>query len=253
MALANSAKAMKSHNWIKGLAISMALAYLSPAAAADPVRVFAAASLQGPLDEIAAEYDPDSTISYGGSGTIARQISLGAPADAVLLANGDWAKWLVEQGHAPGPAQPVLSNRLVLIAPPDTARPGYVDTAVLLGYLDGGRLAMGQQMSVPAGIYARAWLTSIGAWEALRPRLAETENVRAALALVARGEAPLGIVYTSDAQASDAVRVIWEVPAAQHPPILYYGLALTPSGRDFLDLLTTRIAAFEKAGFVALP
>ena len=112
---------------------------------------------------------------------------------------------------------------------------------------------MGQHMSVPAGIYAAAWLTRIDAWDALRPHLAETENVRAALALVARGEVPLGSVYASDAQASADVTVAWNIPSDQHPRILYHGIALTPAGAGFLDHIATRIAAFEAAGFVANP
>lgn len=244
---------MKTYNWIKGLAAIFVLACVPEGSTADPVRIFAAASLQGPLDAIAAEQDAGSTISYGGSGTLARQISFGAPADVVILANETWAHWLVDQGHVGAPARPLMSNRLVLIAPAGTPPLNDLDTDRLRHALGDGRLAIGQHQSVPAGIYAMAWLTGIGAWDALLPHLAETDNVRAALALVARGEAPLGIVYASDARASDAVSVIWNVPADQHPPIRYLGLALTPVGDAFLDHLTRRIALFEAAGFVALP
>ena len=244
---------MKSLNWIKGLAVLLAAACLATAATAGPLRVFAAASLQGPLDQVGADWNSGSTISYGGSGTIARQISLGAPADAVILANGVWADWLVEQGHVAAPARPLLSNRLVVIAPAGTPSFKQIDTQTLRTALGDGRLAMGQHLSVPAGIYAKAWLEAIDAWDTLRPQLAETENVRAALALVARGEVPLGIVYASDAQASGEVAVVWTVPADQHPDILYFGLALTAEGTAFLDHLTTQSHVFEAAGFVGLP
>ncbi|WP_415403786.1 molybdate ABC transporter substrate-binding protein [Tateyamaria sp. SN3-11] len=244
---------MKTCNWIKGLALVVWALVAATATYGAPLRVFAAASLQGPLDAVAAVWDEDVTISYAGSGTIARQISLGAPADVVILANVDWADWLVSQGHVAGPATTVISNRLVVVAPAGQPVLARADAENLLARLEGGRLAMGQHMSVPAGIYAQRWLADITAWDALRPHLAETENVRAALALVARGEAPLGIVYASDAQASAAVDVVWDVPSAAHPPIQYPGLSLTPEGAAFLEHVTTQTEAFVAAGFAALP
>ncbi|MEL6806722.1 MAG: molybdate ABC transporter substrate-binding protein [Pseudomonadota bacterium] len=243
---------MKTYIRIKGLAVALAVACLPSSAVATPLSIFAAASLQGPLDALAAEYAPDSTVSYGGSGTMARQISLGAPADVVILANETWAHWLFEQGHAPTPPRALLSNRLVLVTPLGGPQFETMDAATLRTALGTGRLAIGQHMSVPAGIYAAAWLKTIDAWDRVRPHLAETENVRAALALVARGEVPLGIVYASDAQASAQVAVAWTIPADQHPHILYHGLALTPAGDAFLDHLATRIATFEAAGFTAV-
>ena len=251
-AIANSEGLMKTCNWIKGLTAIALTICLSPIAAADPVRIFAAASLQGPLDDIATQWDQNSTISYGGSGTIARQISLGAPADVVILANETWADWLVDAGHVAGPARALMSNALVLVAPDGTPPFDHINSTTLRDALGDRRLAMGQHQSVPAGIYAKAWLDHIGAWPSLRPRLAETENVRAALALVARRETPLAVVYASDALASDKVAVVWAIPADQYPPILYHGLALTPEGRAFLDELTTRISVFTAAGFVGL-
>ena len=243
---------MKTCNWIKGLALALCGVCAGGQAAADPVRVFAAASLQGPLDQIAQTHGAQARISYSGSGTIARQISLGAPADLVLLANTDWAAWLVDQGHVTGPAVSVLSNRLVVIAPAGAPPLAQADAQTLAARLGTGRLAMGQHMSVPAGQYAQAWLAHIGAWEALRPQLAETENVRAALALVARGEAPLGIVYASDAAASRAVDVVWSISPDSHPPILYQALALTPAGAELLAHVMTRLDVFVGAGFVAV-
>jgi len=251
--MANSEKAMKTYNWIKGLAVMLVIACLPVAGSAGGLRIFAAASLQGPLDDVAARYDSESTISYGGSGTLARQISLGAPADIVILANETWANWLYDTGDVAARPRPILSNRLVLITPRDGPVLNSPDAAALLAALQGGRLAMGQHLSVPAGIYARAWLTTIGAWDRMQPHLAETENVRAALALVARGEAPLGIVYASDAQASDDVAVAWTIPTDQYPPILYHGIALTQAGAAFLDHLALQTAPFLAAGFAALP
>ncbi|WP_299655058.1 molybdate ABC transporter substrate-binding protein [uncultured Tateyamaria sp.] len=240
---------MKTRRWIKGLALACAaLTPVSPALA-ETVRVFAAASLQGPLDAVAEDWDAEVVISYGGSGAIARQVSQGAPADVVILANVAWSDWLVDGGHVMATPRALLSNSLVVIGPDGAAPLPNATAATLLGRLTGGRLAMGQHMSVPAGIYAHAWLTQSGAWGDLSPHLAETENVRAALALVAREETPLGIVYASDAAASDDVSVLWDIPKDSHPAILYPGLALTPFGADFLDHLATRTDVFVAAGF----
>lgn len=252
-ALPNSICDMKKLRRIKDFLLAALLAFAPLTAQAGPVQVFAAASLQGPLDAVTTSWDAGSTISYAGSGTIARQISLGAPADVAILANGAWADWLYDNGHAPDPARALLSNRLVVI----TAAGGPVfdamDSATLTAALGDARLAMGQHQSVPAGIYAKAWLEQISAWDTLRSQLAETDNVRAALALVARREVPLGIVYRSDAQASAEVTTAWTVPADAHPPILYYGLAFTPEGEAFLAHLATQTAPFLDAGFEALP
>ncbi|WP_299623706.1 molybdate ABC transporter substrate-binding protein [uncultured Tateyamaria sp.] len=244
---------MKTSRWIKGLALMLGIALLAGATRAEPLRIFAAASLQGPLDAVAAGWSDRARISYGGSGTLARQISLGAPADIVILANTAWMDWLVDQGHITGPGTDFLSNDLVLIGPAGARALLAPSADALISRLDGGRMAIGQHMSVPAGIYAKAWLENIGAWNSLRPHLAETDNVRAALVLVARGEMPLGVVYSSDAASSDAVSVLWTVPRDQHPPIRYPAAALTPAGAAFLAHLTSQTAAFEAAGFRPMP
>lgn len=244
---------MKTSLWIKGLALALCCAILAQIGHAGPVRVFAAASLQGPLDKIALGWQGDVVASYGGSGTMAHQISRGAPADIVILASTAWMDWLLENGHIAGPATDVISNRLVVIGPVGSAPLPDPTASDLLHRLQDGRLAMGQHQSVPAGIYAKAWLQHIGAWDALRPHLAETDNVRAALVLVARGEMPLGVVYASDAASSEAVSVLWSVPPTQHPTIRYTAAALTPEGNAFLDYLLTRADAFIAAGFAALP
>lgn len=249
----NSALVMKTSLRIKGLAFAVCCALLAHMGHAEPVRVFAAASLQGPLDGIARDWQGEVAASYGGSGTMARQISLGAPADIVILASTEWMDWLLENGHIAGPATDIISNQLVVIGPAGSAPLSNPTASDLLNRLQNGRMAMGQHRSVPAGIYAKAWLQNIGAWDALRPHLAETDNVRAALVLVARGEMPLGVVYASDAASSDAVSVLWSVPPTQHPTIRYSAAALTPEGDAFLDYLVTRTDAFIAAGFTALP
>lgn len=214
------------------------------------VTVFAAASLRGALEDIAAEFDSEVRLSFGGSGTIARQIAAGAPADVVVLANWQWMSWLDAQGK-PGFGTPstIARNTLVLIGP--TGSPQIENLAEMPVLLQSERLAMGQRDAVPAGIYARQWLQSAELWDAVQSQLAETDNVRAALALVARGETPLGVVYASDAKAEDRVDVVWQVPADQHDPIAYPALAITPAGVPFVALLASPRAAqvFAARGF----
>lgn len=240
---------MKTSPLIKGLAASLIGLLCVSAVQAEPLRIFAAASLQGALDSVAEMWAGDTVISYAGSGTIARQISLGAPADVVFLASPDWMAWLDEKGHLHGAAQDIMGNRLVLIGAADAEPISEPSADSLLGHLDGGRLAMGQNQGVPAGAYARAWLSHIGAWDALRPHLAETENVRAALALVTRREAPLGLVYATDAIASPSVRVLYAIPQDGHPAIRYPAAAITAAGSPFVAFLSQNRAAFSAAGF----
>ena len=225
------------------------------ATAKDRTVVFAAASLQGVLAEIASLYTSEVAVSVGGSGQIARQIAQGAPADVVILANAAWMSWLEAQGSVdPALRMDLLGNRLVLIGPANS--PGLVDVTAdaLLTRLDGGRIAIGQTDGVPAGIYGREWLEAAGLWAAMKPHLAETDSVRAALALVARGEAPLGIVYTTDAAAEAGVRILHMVPDALHEPIVYPAAALTEAGKPFVEFLQTEPAraVFSAHGF-ALP
>jgi molybdate transport system substrate-binding protein len=197
--------------------------------ASGPVRadvlIFAAASLKEPVDQIAARFD-DVVVSYGGSGTLARQISLGAPADIVLLANTDWMNVLVDGDHVvPESVAAFASNRLVLIGGQGASAVA-LEPAPLLAALGDGRIAVGLTEAVPAGIYAKSGLQSLGLWELSQDRLAEVENVRAALMLVARGQAPLGVVYQTDMAISDAVSTLAVFPSDSHPPIRYLG-ALT--------------------------
>lgn len=190
------------------------------------VLVFAAASLKEPLDRIAQEVG-GVVVSYGGSGTLARQISLGAPADVVLLANTDWMDVLVaDETVDPESIADFASNRLVLIGQVGQDPVGLQmdDITEVLGE---GRIAMGLTKAVPAGIYGKAALQSLGLWEAVQNQLAEVDNVRAALALVARGQAPLGIVYRTDVRVSATVTEVAAFPENSHPPIRYTGAVVS--------------------------
>lgn len=197
-------------------------------ARAEPVvTVFAAASLKNALDDIAGQFTQAAevrvSLSYGGSSALARQIQYGAPAQVFLSANSEWMDLLADQGLVdPATRMDLLTNDLVLIAPQGAE----VSLAVLpgmdlAGRLGDGKLAMALVNAVPAGIYGRAALQSLSVWDSVQGQIAQAENVRAALRLVALGEAPLGIVYATDALAEPRVRVLGVFPQDSHPPILY--------------------------------
>ncbi|MFC6583775.1 molybdate ABC transporter substrate-binding protein [Sulfitobacter aestuariivivens] len=203
--------------------------------------VFAAASLQGALEEIAASYITPVTHSFAGSGTIARQIAAGAPADVVVLASPDWMDWVSDNApETPLKTANIAGNTLVVVA--QAGASPLSDVTQIASRLADGRLAMGHRDAVPAGRYAREWLQSTGQWTLLQDRLAETDNVRAALALVAKAEAPLGIVYATDAQAEARVEDVLTIPTAGHSPIRYPAAALTPAGLDYLSHLQSDAA-----------
>ena len=226
--------------------------------------VFAAASLSEALDEVGRVFTTRTGVrvdaSYAASSVLAKQIEAGAPADAFFSADLAWVDYLDERGLLKrGSRRDVLGNSLVLIAPADSplrlsVAPGFDLTAAL----GEGRLATADPDSVPAGKYARAALTKLGVWQSVSDRLVRGENVRAALAYVARGEAPLGIVYQTDAQAEKRVRVVGVFPEDSHPPITY-PLALTvrarPEAARFADFLASETARqiFTRYGFTALP
>lgn len=208
-------------------AAAVLLLLAAAAARAETIVVFAAASLHEALDAVVKHYEEASgnkvSVSYAGSNALARQIEAGAPATLFISADLAWVDYVERRGLAvPGTRRNLLGNDLVLIAPAASAvrveiAPGF-DLAAALG---GGRLALADPDAVPAGKYAKAALVSLGAWNAVKDRLAPAENVRAALAFVSRGEAPLGVVYRTDAAADKGVRVVGVFPADTHPPIVY--------------------------------
>lgn len=236
---------------------ALVLALVAPAVQAQGALVFAAASLKEALDEAAAAFAAGRVdISYGASGTLARQIERGAPADLFIPADDDWALYVRRRGLVAGSPRALLANDLVLVAPassPVTVKlePG-VDIERRLGK---GRLAMADPATAPAGRYGKAALASLGAWNAVQARIAAAENVRGALALVARGEAPLGIVYRTDALAEKGVRIVDTFPAGSHEPIVYPLMVLkrsrSPVATAFAGYLASphARAIFERHGF----
>jgi molybdate transport system substrate-binding protein len=209
-------------------AVAMAFGTMGAPRAQDAVTVFAAASLTDALRDLggqwAARGNPAPRFSFAASSALARQIEQGAPADLFMSADEAWANYLQERNLLVNATRSSpLGNSLVLIAPADAARPVALargtDLAALLG--PNGRIATGDPAHVPAGRYAQAALTWMGQWGAIAPRLARADNVRAALLLVERGEAPFGIVYSTDAAASRGVRVVGTFPAESHEPITY--------------------------------
>src|SRR5262245_373016 len=185
--------------------------------------VFAAASLKNALDEVAASYPAKTVISYGASSALAKQIESGAPADVFISADLDWMDYVEKKGLvAPGTRKELLGNRLVLIAPAKQPvrlqpAPGFDISSVLKN----GRIALAEPNSVPAGKYAKAAFEKFGVWEQISGKVAAAENVRAALLLVARGEAPLGVVYQTDANSEPNVMVAGVFPLDSHPAIVY--------------------------------
>jgi molybdate transport system substrate-binding protein len=256
---------MNRRDWL-GLALAGAVTPL--AAVRGETRglvVFAAASLKTALDEIVSAWTqetgkPAPRISYAASSALARQIEQGAPADLFIPADLDWMDY-VEKKNLIRPETRVnlLGNKIVLIAPRDSRivveiRPG-VDLAKALG---DGRLAMANVDAVPAGKYGKAALEKLGAWDSVKNKVAQAENVRAALVLVARGEAPLGIVYSTDAAAEPNVKIVGDFPADSYPPVIYPAAetreSKTADAKLFFDYVKSIKArpAFEKQGFAVL-
>ncbi len=222
--------------------------------------VFAAASLKSALDEAAGAYarGPAPRLNYGGSLALVRQIAQGAPADVFCAADAETMDEAQAQGLiAPASRRDLFGNALVVVAPSNAPMSELPFAAEAFAQALGeGRLAAGHVESVPAGRYAREALRALGLWEVVRPRLAMTENVRAALVFVARGEAPLGIVYATDAFAEPRVKIVARFPASAHAPIVY-PCALTkqgaarPPAQAFLDFIASEEAwpAFARQGF----
>ncbi len=228
-------------------------------ALAEGLTVFAAASLRNALDDVAVEFEAEHggevTIAYAGSSVLARQIQYGAPADIFLSANEAWMDMLgAADLIAPESRTDLLTNQLVLIAPAGEAA-ALSDLSDLPQRLSQGNLAMALVTAVPAGIYGKQALEKLGVWQALAPQVAQADNVRAALALVATGAAPLGLVYASDAMSEPRVTILAEIPATLHDPIIYPVAALQgadqPSATKFLSFLASARAQaiFAREGF----
>ena len=228
---------------------------------AEEITVFAAASLKGPLDVVAAQWQAQTgngvTLSYGGSSALAKQIIEGAPADVFLSAAENWMDKLDEENLIQqNTRRDFFGNTLVLIAADPAAAPVTLDAKTdLNGLLAGGKLAMALVDSVPAGQYGREALTALGLWDAAAPHVAQAQDVKAALRLVSSGEAPYGIVYATDAK---GVTIVATFPKTSHKPILYPGAAMVtakPEALAFLEFLATPEAAqaFADAGFAVLP
>jgi molybdate transport system substrate-binding protein len=200
------------------------------------VRVFvaasAAAATEAALETCGPALGGPTVVVAASSSTLARQIEQGAPAGLFVSANPRWMDHLERAGRVvPERRRALLSNRLVVVAPTGSTRPPVGAGLDLLPALGDGRLAVGDPAHVPAGLYAAEALRSFGRWQELEPRLARAADVRAALALVERGEAPLGIVYATDAAASEGVEVVAEIPAEAHAPVVY-PLGLVSEARD---------------------
>ncbi|WP_106751609.1 molybdate ABC transporter substrate-binding protein [Pannonibacter carbonis] len=236
---------------------------LVSAAKAAEVTVFAAASLKTVLDEINAAYQVAGggrvTVSYGGSSALARQIEQGAPADVFFPAAADWMTRLQEGGLIREASRiDLLGNSLVLVAHGADAAKTEINAGLdLVSMLGDEKLAMALVDSVPAGIYGKSALTSLGLWPSVEARVVQSNNVRIALSLVASGDAPFGIVYASDAKAESNVSVVGTFPAGSHAPIVF-PVALTadakPEAEAFLAFLlgASARAAFERQGFKVL-
>lgn len=244
------------------LAALVALASCAPAPTPAPLTVFAAASLQGSLDAVAARYTARTgqpvRLSYAGTSTLARQLLAKAPADVFIAADTAWMETVALAGAIdPASRIDVVGNRLVLVAPRTGPRRVDLMADAMRDALGDGRLAVADTVSVPAGRYARQSLTALGLWGMVQGRLAEADDVRGALAFVARGEAPLGVVYATDARAEPRVRVVAHLPARTHAPITYPAARVTSgdaaSAARFLAWLSSgeARAEFARAGFTA--
>ncbi len=253
----------KRRSWL-GLALALSMVP-GLAQAQGSVVVFAAASLKNALDEIAATWSKDTgkpapKLSYAASSALARQMEQGAPADMFISADLDWMDYAAGKNLVKADTRfNLLGNKIVLIAPKETKTATLAITGSdLAKALAGGRLSMANVDAVPAGKYGKAALEKLGAWNAVKDSIAQAENVRAALLLVARGEAPLGIVYSTDAAAEPGVTTVATFPDDSHAPIIYPA-ALTKDAKNadakaFLDFLRSAKArtVFEKQGFTVL-
>ncbi|ARQ60426.1 molybdenum ABC transporter substrate-binding protein ModA [Rhizobium sp. Kim5] len=256
--------------WMKLTTAAIAASWLGAAAlptkaeAAEKLTVFAAASLKDALDAANAAWAKESgkqaVTSYAASGALAKQIENAAPADIFISADLDWMDYLAKKNLIKADSRTnLLGNRIVLVAEKDKAKPVEIKQGFdLAGLLGDGKLAMGEPKSVPAGKYAMAALEKLVVWTSVETKVAGAESVRAALALVSRGEAPYGIVYQTDATADKGVAIVGTFPADSHPPIIYPVAILAesrnPDAAAYLDFLKSDKAAgfFTAQGFTVL-
>lgn len=241
-----------------------ALPLALPAIAAEKVTVFAAASLKNALDAAnaawQAETGNETTVSYAASSALAKQIEAAAPADLFISADLAWMDYVAEKKLIKDETRSnLLGNRIVLVAPKDAAKAVDIKEGFdLAGLVGDGKLAMGAVDSVPAGKYGKAALEKLGVWPSVENKVAGAESVRAALALVSRGEAPYGIVYETDAAADPGVAIVGTFPEDSHPPIIYPVAILaesrSPAAAAYLDFLKSEKAApfFTGQGFTVL-
>ena len=246
---------------VASVVLALSAAFASSAATGTDVTVFAAASLKEALDELARQFAANTgnkvIVSYGASNALAKQIDAAAPADIFISADLDWMDYVGQRNLiAPGMRFNLLRNTLVLIAPSSSKAtlkiaPGF-GLAAALGT---EKLAMANPDSVPAGRYGKSALEKLGVWASIERQVARGENVRAALALVSRGEAPFGIVYSTDALSDKGVKIVDTFPADSYPPIVYPAALLvtgkSPAAKPLLDYLRSAPArsVWEKHGF----
>ena len=253
--------------WFAGLlalALSIGSGVAAAAEEAGGVLVFGAASLTNVLDDLSKGFTDKTHVpvkdSYAASSVLAKQVEAGAPADVFFSADLEWMDYLEQRKLLkPGSRHDVVGNKLVLIAPADSTVTVKIRKGVDFGPALGtqGKIATGDPDSVPVGKYAKAALTKLGVWDKVSGQIVGAENVRAALAFVARGEAPLGIVYKTDALAEKKVKIVAEFPDDTHPPIKYPISVTAHGGADaqkFVDFVRSKPAAeiFRKYGFEPL-
>ncbi|MBB3964377.1 molybdate ABC transporter substrate-binding protein [Rhizobium metallidurans] len=253
-------------HWMKLAAVAVSALWLGATAgfAADKITVFAAASMKNALDAANAEWAKESgkeaVVSYAASSALAKQIEGGAPADVFISADLDWMDYLAKKNLIKEDTRSnLLGNSIVLVAAKDKVKPVDIKQGFdLAGLIGDGKLAMGEVKSVPAGKYGKAALEKLGVWASVEGKVAGAESVRAALALVSRGEAPFGIVYKTDVNADPGVAVAGTFPADSHPPITYPIAILSESKNAdtaaYLEFLKSEKAArfFTEQGFTIL-
>lgn len=249
---------------VRAALISAVLSLGGAQAGADEVTVFAAASLKNALRDIGAAWTAQTghtaVFSFAGTSALARQIQQGAPADVFISANSDWMDALIASNDVLAASRRnILGNALVLIAHDPQTLPAQMNSSLdLLGMLAEGRLAMALIDAVPAGIYGREALVTLGLWGSVQDRIAQAENVSSAVQFVAAGEAPLGIVYATDAKGASGVSVIGVFPASSHTPIVYpaaiTAISASAASGLFIAFLTSSAATaiWVDAGFTVI-